>query len=66
MTDISLGLFSDGLEPVILFLDGASRWNTQALRTPHDNSVFVFFASHTSVWAQPSDCQLKQLILHYD
>jgi hypothetical protein len=44
--------------PVILFLDGhASRWNTQALKHLQDNNVFVFFfASHTSIWAQPNDC----------
>ncbi len=49
-------------EPVILFLDGhASRWNTQALKYLFDHNVFVFFfASHTSIWAQPNDCGLNK------
>jgi hypothetical protein len=51
-------------EPVILFLDGhASRWNTQALKYLFDNNVFVFFfASHTSIWAQPNDCGLNKRV----
>jgi len=51
-------------EPVILFLDGhASRWNTQALKYLLDNNVFVFFfASHTSIWAQPNDCGLNKRV----
>jgi hypothetical protein len=51
-------------EPVILFLDGhASRWNTQALKYLHDNNVFLFFfASHTSIWAQPNDCGLNKRV----
>ena len=53
-----------GHDPAILFLDGhASRWNTQALRYLHDNNVFVFFfASHTSIWAQPNDCGLNERV----
>jgi hypothetical protein len=52
----------DEHEPVILFLDGhASRWNTQALKYLFDHNVFVFFfASHTSIWAQPNDCGLNK------
>jgi hypothetical protein len=51
-------------EPVILFLDGhASRWNTQALKYLYQNKVFVFFfASHTSIWAQPNDCGLNKRV----
>ena len=51
-------------EPVVLFLDGhASRWNTQALRYLYENKVFVFFfASHTSIWAQPNDCGLNKRV----
>jgi hypothetical protein len=51
-------------EPAILFLDGhASRWNTQALKYLNDNNVFVFFfASHTSIWAQPNDCGLNKRV----
>jgi hypothetical protein len=51
-------------EPVILFLDGhASRWNTQALKYLYSNKVFVFFfASHTSIWAQPNDCGLNKRV----
>jgi hypothetical protein len=50
--------------PVILFLDGhASRWNTQALKYMFDNKVFLFFfASHTSIWAQPNDCGLNKRV----
>jgi hypothetical protein len=51
-------------EPVTLFLDGhASRWNKQALKYLYDNNVFVFFfASHTSIWAQPNDCGLNKRV----
>jgi hypothetical protein len=54
----------DDHQPVILFLDGhASRWNTQALKYLYENKVFVFFfASHTSIWAQPNDCGLNKRV----
>ena len=54
----------DDHEPVVLFLDGhASRWNTQALKYLNDNNVYVFFfASHTSIWAQPNDCGLNKRV----
>jgi hypothetical protein len=59
-----IGSLPDDHDPVILFLDGhASRWNTQALKYLHDNKVFVFFfASHTSIWAQPNDCGLNKRV----
>jgi hypothetical protein len=43
--------------PKILFLDGhGSRWNRQTLLLLMKNKVFpFFFASHTSIWAQPND-----------
>jgi hypothetical protein len=43
--------------PKILFLDGhASRWNTQTLLFLIENKIYpFFFASHTSIWAQPND-----------
>jgi hypothetical protein len=54
----------DDHEPVILFLDGhASRWNAQALKYLFGNNVFAFFfASHTSIWAQPNDCGLNKRV----
>ena len=59
-----VGSLPEEHEPVILFLDGhASRWNTQALKYLNDNDVFVFFfASHTSIWAQPNDCGLNKRV----
>jgi hypothetical protein len=53
-----VALLPEERDPVILFLDGhASRWNTQALKCPHDHNVFAFFfASHTSIWAQRNNC----------
>jgi hypothetical protein len=43
--------------PVILTLDGhGSRWSVHALQTLIANQVYpFFFASHTSIWAQPND-----------
>jgi hypothetical protein len=43
--------------PKILFLDGhGSRWNRQTLLYLIKNKIFpFFFASHTSIWAQPND-----------
>jgi hypothetical protein len=59
-----VGSLPEDHDPVVLFLDGhASRWNTQALKYLHDNNVFVFFfASHTSIWAQPNDCGLNKRV----
>jgi hypothetical protein len=43
--------------PKILFLDGhGSRWKRQTLLFLMKNKIFpFFFASHTSIWAQPND-----------
>jgi hypothetical protein len=43
--------------PVILFFDGhGSRWSVKALEKLLQNQVYpFFFASHTSIWAQPND-----------
>jgi hypothetical protein len=43
--------------PKILFLDGhGSRWNRQTLSFLMKNKIYpFFFASHTSIWAQPND-----------
>jgi hypothetical protein len=43
--------------PKILFLDGhGSRWNRQTLSFLMENRIYpFFFASHTSIWAQPND-----------
>ena len=43
--------------PKILFLDGhGSRWNRQTLMLLMKNKIFpFFFASNTSIWAQPND-----------
>jgi hypothetical protein len=59
-----VGSLKENHEPVILFLDGhASRWNAQALKYLYQNNVFVFFfASHTSIWAQPNDCGLNKRV----
>ena len=59
-----VGSLPEEHDPVVLFLDGhASRWNTQALKYLDDHNVFVFFfASHTSIWAQPNDCGLNKRV----
>ena len=47
---------------VILFLDGhGSRWSVPTLRLLTENNVFpFFFASHTSIWAQPNDAGVNK------
>jgi hypothetical protein len=48
--------------PIILLLDGhGSRWSVPALRKLIANNVFpFFFASHTSIWAQPNDAGVNK------
>jgi hypothetical protein len=51
--------------PIILLFDGhGSRWSVPALQKLIENDVFpFFFASHTSIWAQPNDAGVNKRFL---